>query len=294
MRKRILIFLAVTLTGVAVPAIAHYWQKPSEDGLKVTLRGLGFIPLTPPSNLLDVGSLYYIDSEVRFFKTICRADQADIEGIVTVSPIPTMQADELRSGQFDTGVKVDLGFLANGSGGKSYVQKVHYSLTDVSVREIPLDKTLLLFDKLIAKPECNHAVSNVMRAGGYVCQGQQVLHATAEFTISNEDSGKIAAETKAKPEDVKDIVKLAIEAQSNQSVVERSGRLFAGSAMHYGISMYPTCLAPPDGRFARVLPQTKFDRFANFVKFQIVEWIWPGGDGKSAVAETTPGTGEGG
>jgi hypothetical protein len=234
------------------------------------------------------------DDRTNFTKRRADVPKADIEDIVTVSPIPTVQADELRSGQFDTGVKVDLGFLTNGSGGNSYVQKVHYSLTDVSMREIPLDKTLLLFDKLMAKPECNHAVNAVMRAGGYICQGQQVLHATAEFSISNEDSSKIAAETKAKPEDVKDIVKLAIEAQSNQSVVERSGRLFAGSAMHYGISMYPTCLAPPDGRFARILPQTKFDRFANFVKFQIVEWIWPGGDRKSAVADATPKAGGGG
>jgi hypothetical protein len=39
--------------------------------------------------------------------------------------------------------------------------------------------------------------------------------------------------------------------------------------------MNPTCLAPLTGRFPRILPQTRLDRFLNFVKFDIVEPLFP-------------------
>jgi len=70
-------------------------------------------------------------------------------------------------------------------------------------------------------------------------------------------------------------VKLAVESQSEQAVVEKDGRLFAGTALEYGVSMNPICLAPPDGRFQRILPQTAWGRITNFVLFNIVEPILP-------------------
>jgi hypothetical protein len=38
--------------------------------------------------------------------------------------------------------------------------------------------------------------------------------------------------------------------------------------------MNPTCLAPLNGHFQRVLPQNRFDRVLNFVKFDILEPLW--------------------
>ena len=112
---------------------------------------------------------------------------------------------------------------------------------------------------------------DLIDAGGYVCQVQQVLQATAEFKTDMDERSKVAIETKAKTDEIKDLVKLAIEAQSDQGVVERSGRLLAGSALSYGVSMNPTCLAPPQARFSRVLPKTVLGRIENFVLFSIIE-----------------------
>jgi len=70
-------------------------------------------------------------------------------------------------------------------------------------------------------------------------------------------------------------VKLAVESQSEQAVVEKDGRLFAGTALEYGVSMNPICLAPPDAHFQRILPQTTLGRVANFVLFNLVEPILP-------------------
>jgi hypothetical protein len=49
--------------------------------------------------------------------------------------------------------------------------------------------------------------------------------------------------------------------------------------------MNPTCLAPLTGRFPRILPQTKLDRFLNFVKFDIVEPLWPASPGEPQTAQ---------
>jgi hypothetical protein len=106
-----------------------------------------------------------------------------------------------------------------------------------------------------------------------VCQGQRILQATAEYKLDLDENSQLG--THAKAENVKGSVKQAIESQSQQSVVERDGRLFAGKALQYGVSMNPTCLAPPHARFQRVLPRTRWDRVVNFVLFDILEPILP-------------------
>jgi hypothetical protein len=42
------------------------------------------------------------------------------------------------------------------------------------------------------KPECNEAVLELINAGGYVCQPQQVLQAIAEFKIELDERSKMA------------------------------------------------------------------------------------------------------
>src|SRR5437763_7387029 len=110
MRKTIVAALAMTFMGVAAPAGAYYWDylgSASDDALQRTLRNLGFLPLAVPSNLISVGSLYYVDSEVRFFKAICHAK--DIEDQIMRSPSIRLEETLRRNGQFATGVQVDLG-----------------------------------------------------------------------------------------------------------------------------------------------------------------------------------------
>ncbi|HZN29814.1 MAG TPA: hypothetical protein VFB88_10665 [Xanthobacteraceae bacterium] len=275
MRRMIIVAIAMTMTAVAVPAASHYLARPSNDPLGDTLRGYGFVPIRPPSNLMNVGSLYYVDAAVTEFKAICHAEKADVEGAVTVSRSWEMQENLERNGRFFTGISVDFGTLVNGDVDDSYVQKVHSSLTDVVLEEIPLGANGLIFAKLMEKPECSKEAMRHIKAGGYVCQGQKILQATAEYKLDRDARKKLATKAKATADDIKDLVKLAIETQAEEAVVERSGRLFAGSALKYGVSMNPMCMAPPDGRFQRVLPQTTFGRVVNFVLLRIVEPLLP-------------------
>src|SRR6266478_4643728 len=241
MRTMTMLALAATVTATAVPAAAYYLTRPGDDPLGDTLRQYGFVPINPPSNLMNVGSLYYVDSAVKDFKAICHAEKADLNGGVV----------------------------------KDYVVKVHSSLTDVVLEEIPLGPNWTIFAKLMEKPQCSHVAMQYIHAGGYVCQGQKILQATAEFKLDRDAQSKLATRTRATADNIKDIVKLAVESQSDQSVVDKEGRLFAGTALKYGVSMNPICLAPPNGRFQRVLPRTALGRVTNFVLYNVVEPILP-------------------
>src|SRR5712692_1195146 len=175
MRRMTMLAIATAVTALAVPAAAHYWPRPGDDPLGDTLRGYGLAPITPPSNLMNVGSLYYVDAAVKDFKAICHAEKADLEGAVKFSRSWEMQQQLERKGRFATDVKVDFGWLLNGDVDNNYVQKVHFSLTDIVLEEIPLGPNWLIFAKLMEKPECNNAAMQYINAGGYVCQGQKIL-----------------------------------------------------------------------------------------------------------------------
>jgi hypothetical protein len=278
MRKTIVAALAITFTGIAVPAGAYYadyLRSASDDSLQRTLRSLGFLPLPVPSNLISVGSLYYVDSDVRFFKAICHAKKADIEDEIMRSRSIRLEETLRRDGRFATGVKVDLGALITGEAARSYVQNVHSVLSDVILEELPLGDSRLIFAKLMARRECNEAAMDYIYAGGYVCQGQQTLHATAEFKLDFDGNDKLATATKVTAEKLNDFLKGEIEAKSSQSLVVQQGRLLAGEALKYGVAMNPTCLAPPHSHFARVLPQSTWGRVKNFLLFRVIEPYWP-------------------
>lgn len=85
---------------------------------------------------------------------------------------------------------------------------------------------------MMEKAECRDAVADLIDERGYICQVQQVLEATAEFRLQADEGSTMNIET-GKLGEIKDRVKSAIEQQTEQSVVERSGRLLAGSALKY-------------------------------------------------------------
>jgi hypothetical protein len=182
----------------------------NENPLGDILRRYGFVPIYPPSNLINVGSLYYVDAAVRQFTAICNADKADLDGAVVTSRSWEMQESLERNGRFKTGVHVDIGEAINGSLDKNYAVTLNTSLTDVVLEEIPLGANLSIFQKLMANPQCSKIATQYLRTAGYVCQGQKILQATAEFRLGRDAQSKLATET------IKDAVKQAIASQGEQ------------------------------------------------------------------------------
>jgi hypothetical protein len=278
MRKWRILVVPLALLATVVPGAWYFGSHPNEDELNDTLRSLGYLPITPPSNLLNLGSLYYVDSDVKFFKTLCAIERDDLKDAVVESPSTSTLADELHSGNYSIGIRLNAETVGSGHGkvGDNYLTKVHYSLSDVRLYEIALGTNHKIYRKLMTQDDCNRAVLDYINAGGYVCQGQQILEATVEYDLKLHGGRTIATGAETDATAVARALKVATHADTSAELNEKSGRLVTGTALKYGIAMNPTCLTPLKGRFQRVLPRSRFDRVMNFVKFRVVEPILPG------------------
>jgi hypothetical protein len=276
MRKAFKFALGAALATMIVPVLAYPLMTPGdEDPMAETLRDFGFVRVRLPSNLMNVGSLYYVDSGLKDFKTTCHARAAELGEDVIESRSWDIEKTLERKGQLDTAVSIDFGSVVKGAYDNDFVHTVHFSLTQVMVEELPLDRSSLIYTKLMTDPACSNVALQFVDDAprGYVCQVQKTLRATAEIKLDRDVQDRLQAS--AKVADVTGKIKEAIETQTNVNVVEREGRFFTGTALTYGVSMNPTCLAPLTSHFQRILPQSRLDRFVNFVKFDIVEPLWP-------------------
>ena len=288
MRKTYKIALAATFAAVAVPLAYYYLTMPGdEDPMAATLREFGFVRVPLATKLMNVGSLYYVDAGLRDFKTTCHVDKAELGDDVIVSPGMNIVQDLERKGLLTTGVTVDLSPLVNGAAenNSDYLHAVHLSLTDVVVEELPLDRNSLIYMKLMSDRGCNNTASRYADDAprGYVCQVQKTFNATAEYKLDRDVHDDLKAN--AKLSDINGQIKRAMETHGNTNLVERDGRLYSGSALTYGVSMNPTCLAPLTSYFYRVLPQNRFDRFVNFVKFSVLEPLLPASASQPQLAQ---------
>ena len=267
--------LAAVAAAIGVPAVVYNEEMPPSDPLAGELRTYGFIPINPPSTLVEVGSLYYVSEDASDFREICPADAADLRDVVNTSRSVTIETELRKYGDFATNLSVDFGAMIKGDAENKYVQKVHFSLNDIELEEIPLGSNLQISTKLMGQPNCNAAVLEQLKAGGYVCQGQKILRATAEYELDRASRNKLTTGADVSAEKINDALKVAIKAQSDQNVVEREGRLLSGSALNNGVAVNPTCLVPKDAHFARVLPRNPWDRVVNFVLYRFVEPLLP-------------------
>jgi hypothetical protein len=286
---RIRYLVAIAAVVVVAPLAAHSFQKPGSDQLDDTLRELGFMPRNPPTTLMTLGSIYYIDSDLKHFFPICIAEKDDVGDAVRSSPSIELQQKLERKGQAATGISVDIGWLLKGSTDNNYVVKVNYSLTEVRVEEIALGANSEIYGKLMNQPQCSRMANQYLRAAGYVCQVASILSATAEFKLDRDSQSKLATSSSATVSEVKDIMKQAVEAQGNQDLVSKEGRLLAGKALQYGAVLNPMCMAPTTARFARVVPSTTFGRVWNYVLFNILEPMLPVKVDKLDGTEVPPG-----
>lgn len=268
MKLTILLAMAAALS--AAPA-TYYATLPDDDPLSGTLHDYGLDPIHPPSNLLQVGSLYLVDAKAGKFTPICDADEADLQNAIRKSPSYEIKSSLEQKGEYAASVKA--GRLFDGDAGQDYVVKIHSSLTDVELAEITLGANLAIFQKLMAKPACAEVAMQYVNANGYVCQGQRILTATAQYKMERDTHGKLT--THATADDIASAAKAAVQMQGDQSLDGKEGKWFSGSALQYGVSMNPQCMAPQHARYARELPQTALQRIWNSFLFGVIEPMLP-------------------
>jgi hypothetical protein len=270
-----LIAVASIVVVTAVPATDYFISQPSSDPLSQRMRDYNFFPLRPPSNLMDVGSLYYVSPDVSDFKQICAAEKADVDGAVSESRSWQIQEDLNQSGNLAMNVEVRFVTLLTGKVRDNYVQKTHYSLTDVLLDEIQLGSSGVIYRKLMNKPECSQEAMKELQAGGYVCQLQEILRASAEIRLDRDTQRELQTRAAAVSGETRESVKTTIATQGVETRAEQENGSYIGPALTYGVAMNPTCIAPEDARFPRILPRTRLDRVVNFVLYHIIEPLFP-------------------
>ena len=109
MRTKLILAAALPFLAIGVVATGYAVSRPSHNQLGDTLRSFGYLPLPLPTSKLGLGSLYYIDSNVRYFDVVCAARATDLDGEgIDVATGADLQMDVLTNGQFESSVKLDL------------------------------------------------------------------------------------------------------------------------------------------------------------------------------------------
>jgi hypothetical protein len=131
---------------------------------------------------------------------------------------------------------------------------VHYTLSAVSVQEIPLDKNDEIFVKLTEREGCQRVIDRLLQEGEFVCQGQSVLLATVEYQLTAKASA--AGNATIAPENAPSI-KAALEAAVNAKIEFDQGRFISGTGLHYGKGKSDLCNAADRPRLAPA-PEEQF------------------------------------
>jgi hypothetical protein len=197
-----------------------------------------------------------------------------VQPYVRPSPAEATSIYEISHGTYSFTVDLPLiGSAAAVANNNKYRKNVQFSLSDVKLSEIPLESNQHLENELLNRKDCRDAVSKLVETG-YVCQGQELLEATGvyQFETTNGDDFKDKAELGLADESV---LKKAVEAKAQVALQTEGGHWRTGTSLKYGVVMDPFCLSPPHARFARMLPKDKFGIIANYIKFNLIEWIFP-------------------
>ena len=258
--------IALVLAVAAGPMVYGVTQiGHTGSALERTLWDIGFYSVRPPSTLVAPGSIYHVSSDGRFYTLVCKADAQDVAAVLERSPSEEMVARELQKMTYSLDAEPTRQINAALDG--NIVELVNYSLRDVTVLEIPLDKNAEIFAKLTQHELCRNQVDDLLENGELVCQGQSVLQATVEYQLAT----KSAADGSAKlaPENIS-AVKAALEAAVSTSVAFDQGRFVSGTALHYGVKVNPMCATRATDRVARHLPRNAFERLASFVHLTLL------------------------
>ncbi len=164
------IVLLVAMVTVPVAVLAGRSIFVTRSEFETTIRDAGFYPLNPPSKLVMPGSIYQVSQDGRFYTTICRADQADVEPITQVSETEDVVASSLENGTFD--LTADAAKEINAHLNGNLVRAVQYSLRDVAVLEIPLAENEEIFVKLTAASRAMTPSSGCSSAATWSARGR--------------------------------------------------------------------------------------------------------------------------
>ncbi|HET9538320.1 MAG: hypothetical protein ABWY13_14420 [Mesorhizobium sp.] len=256
MRRTILLSLA----GLAIAAIpsamtAFVWfTNPDPEQLDAAIRRLGFYPITPPNLLRAPGTIYHVTTDGRFTSALCEVGADRLKDFVEESPTEATISEELR--KVSLGIDAKIPEMAQSTSDASLLQAVNYQLDDVKVLEVSIEELSNIATELQKRPGCQASILEYLTAGEYVCQVQQVLMASANYTVSTE--------ALAKGVGTLDAVLSAITANIDPNARLTGSTKVTGTGLYYGMKIAPRCMSLI-GETPRRPPITWQDRLLNSV-----------------------------
>jgi hypothetical protein len=246
------IVIVVFVLGIAISVgYAGYamFVVPSFDRLSATIQKLGFFPVNPPSTLRGPGSIYYFSKDGRSTAILCSVDKKRLENIVQMSSSAGTDFNELTNASFGLAAKLPQSVQSQAD--VATAQTVTFVLENVRIYEVALDDLAGIVEALqTERPLCARAIQNALEAGDYVCSGQQVLQASAKYTVKKDT--KVSGS--ASGQDARELIKAKIDPNAQ----ETDETTMSGSDLYYGMKVAPTCMSLP-GQPLRRLPMTWFE-----------------------------------
>ena len=266
MTRAWIIKIAIALVIAAVPAaVIAYQFGDTRNALDRSLENAGFYPLKPPSTLVGPGSIYHVSRDGKYYRTICEANETDVRSFIKRSPSEETIARELQKAKYSLGA--DPVRLINTKLDGDTVESANYTLSSVTVLEIPMAHNREIQIALTKGEACQSTIDELLANHEFVCQGQAALLATVEYQLTSKAT--VGGSASLTPEKAASI-KTALEASVNSSVDFSNGRFTSGTGLYYGVKLNPYCIARESDRATRRVPRGRFDRLMDFVQLDVL------------------------
>ena len=239
---RRLIYIGASLLAVAIvatPAYIYLVKPRQANQLEEAITSLRFHPIMPPTTLRAPGTIYVVDDDGEVESALCWVDAKDLIGVMHTSPTETVDTQFLRKATLNSSAKITESLKEQIKG--DVIESVSFTLADVSVLEVSIANLRGLSTKLQDELGCGDEVVRYIHAGKHLCQGQQVLQATAKYTITNkrEVTGEIAAK-------LNDAIHTTIDPKASFD----GKTVTTGEGLFYGMRLAPLCMALDDSGVA--------------------------------------------
>jgi len=270
MRKLVILILSLTVPlGLLY---AYFFYNAETDDLVIALRDYSFLPVKPASKLHTVGAIYFIEPDLSTFTQLCSPPKEISERYIHESPSAVVTGARTLQGTYVSKLKAATDKMIGGNGSVDDKRsiKLNYELTNVHVYEMDVDSSKIILDQLMNTKDCGDIVSKYLNVSGYICQDIQLLVASALFKFNSETDTGASLDS-----DTKNALASEIEAATNVRLSDNEGRSTTGEGLEWGIQMARLCVTPNWARFQRTFPRNNFDRFSDFVKFNILEPLFP-------------------
>jgi len=247
-----MIKIAIAVTVAVIPAVVIALQfGDTRNALDRSLEGNGFYPLKPPSTLVGPGSIYHVSRDGKFYRTICKAEDSKVMPFVMRSPSEEMMVRELQKAKYSLGA--DAMRMINAHLESDTIESANYTLSSVSVLEIPLDRNEEILIELTGHEACRKAIDDLLANREFVCQGQSALLATVEYRLVSKANvgGRVELTPEKLTPEKASSIKAALQETVNANIDFANGKFTSGTGLYYGVKVNPYCISRPTDRVAR-------------------------------------------